>query len=209
MKKSEVVEEYLDKIIPIAECELKFTNNFQLLVSVILSAQCTDKRVNQVTEVLFQKYKTPEDFVRLGQTKLEQEIKSCGFYHNKAKNIIKCSEQLIEKYNGNVPDNFEELTSLAGVGRKTANVVLSVAFDIPALAVDTHVFRVSSRIGLADAKTPFGVEEALKKQYPKSVWKNIHHQLVLFGRYYCKAISPRCAECELKGICKYYKNKVK
>lgn len=209
MKKSEIVQQYLKKIIPAPDCELHFKDNFQLLVAVILSAQCTDKRVNQVTDELFKKYKTPQDFIDLGQEGLEKEIKSCGFYHNKAKNIIACSKKLIENYNGVVPDNFEDLTSLAGVGRKTANVVLSVAFDVPAIAVDTHVFRVSNRIGLVEANTPEKVEEGLKKQFDPKDWKDMHHSLVLFGRYYCKAISPRCAECELKGICKYYNNKVK
>lgn len=209
MRKSKIVQEYLNKIIPAPDCELHFENNFQLLVAVILSAQCTDKRVNQVTGELFKKYKTPQDFVNLGQEGLEKEIKSCGFYHNKAKNIIECSKKLIENYNGVVSDNFEDLTSLAGVGRKTANVVLSVAFDVPAIAVDTHVFRVSNRIGLVEANTPEKVEEGLKKQFNPKDWKDMHHSLVLFGRYYCKAISPKCAECELKKICKYYNDKVK
>lgn len=209
MTKGAIVKEYLTRLIPLPKCELRFDNIFQLLVSVILSAQCTDKRVNEVTKELFKKCKEPEDIVALGQEKLEEAIKSCGFYHNKAKNIMLCSQNLIEKFNGKVPDNFQDLVSLAGVGRKTANVVLSVAFDVPALAVDTHVFRVSNRIGLVKAKNPFECEKGLQEVYPPEDWSKMHHSLVLFGRYYCKAISPRCEECELKGICDYYQNKVK
>jgi len=209
MNKSEIVEQYLTRLIALPKTELRFGNPYQLLVSVVLSAQCTDKRVNLITSQLFKKNKTAQDILNLGYEQLEEAIKSCNFYHNKAKNIMACSRQLVEKYNGEVPNNFDELVKLPGVGRKTANVILNIAFDVPALAVDTHVFRVSNRIGLVKAKTTLECEEGLKKLYRSDQWGLIHHSLVLFGRYYCKAISPKCSECELKDICDYYKGKVK
>ncbi len=199
----EKVLNYLDELFPEPACELKFNSKFELLVSVILSAQCTDKRVNMVTSELFKKYNTPKDFAGLKQEELEKEIKSCGFYHNKAKNIISCSKDILERFNGNVPNNVDDLMSLAGVGKKTANVVFSVGFGGDAIAVDTHVFRVSNRLGIK-SKNPLECEAKLQKLVPKQNWSKVHHQMVLFGRYFCKAIKPNCKECELADICEYY-----
>lgn len=196
---------YLDTLFPNAECELKFDNNFQLLVAVILSAQCTDKRVNQVTEILFKKVKSPEDVVNLGIEKLKQIIFPCGFYNNKAKNIFDMSNDLITRFNKQVPSTKEELMSLKGVGQKTANVVLSIAFNGDAIAVDTHVFRVSKRLGLSSQNNPLKVEEDLCKIFDRKLWSKLHYQMVLFGRYYCKARNPNCKDCKLKEICKYTK----
>lgn len=196
---------YLDTLFPNAECELKFDNNFQLLVAVILSAQCTDKRVNQVTDILFKKVKSPEDVVNLGIEKLKQIIFPCGFYNNKAKNIFDMSNDLITRFNKQVPSTKEELMSLKGVGQKTANVVLSMAFNGDAIAVDTHVFRVSKRLGLSSQNNPLKVEEDLCKIFDRKLWSKLHYQMVLFGRYYCKARNPNCKDCKLKEICKYTK----
>ena len=200
---TEKVLNYLDELFPEPACELKFNSKFELLVSVILSAQCTDKRVNMVTSELFKKYNTPKDFANLKQEELEKEIKTCGFYHNKAKNIISCSKDILERFNGNVPNNVDDLMSLAGVGKKTANVVFSVGFGGDAIAVDTHVFRVSNRLGIK-SKNPLECEAKLQKLVPKQNWAKVHHQMVLFGRYFCKAIKPNCKECELAEICEYY-----
>ena len=200
---TEKVLNYLEELFPEPACELKFNSRFELLVSVILSAQCTDKRVNMVTKELFKKYNTPKDFANLKQEELEKEIKSCGFYHNKAKNIISCSEDILERFNGKVPGNIDDLMTLAGVGKKTANVVYSVGFGGDAIAVDTHVFRVSNRLGV-HSKNPLDCEKNLEEIIPKDKWSKVHHQLVLFGRYMCKAIKPNCKECELTGICEYY-----
>ena len=199
----EKVLNYLDELFPEPACELKFNSKYELLVSVILSAQCTDKRVNMVTSELFKKYNTPKDFANLKQEELEKEIKTCGFYHNKAKNIISCSKDILERFNGNVPNNVDDLMSLAGVGKKTANVVFSVGFGGDAIAVDTHVFRVSNRLGIK-SKNPLECEAKLQKLVPKQNWSKVHHQMVLFGRYNCKAIKPNCKECELVNICEYY-----
>lgn len=202
-----IVYDRLGQIFGEAKCELNFSNNFELLVAVMLSAQCTDKRVNTVTKVLFEKYNTPEAFANLEQKKLEQEIYSCGFYHNKAKNIIAMSNDLLARFGGVVPSEFDDLISLAGVGRKTANVVMAVGFNKDAIAVDTHVFRVSNRLGIAKADNPYKCELALQKVVDKDKWSRFHHLLVLFGRYYCKAISPKCKDCVLADICKMKKGK--
>lgn len=202
----EKVLNYLNEMFPEPKCELEFQNNFQLLIAVILSAQCTDKRVNIVTKELFKKYNSPKDFASIKQEELEDEIKSCGFYHNKAKNIISASKDIVNRFNGEVPNNVEDLMSLAGVGKKTANVVFAVGFGGDAIAVDTHVFRVSNRLGV-ESKNPLECEEKLMKILPKKDWSKIHHQLVLFGRYFCKAIKPNCKECELNDICKYYQER--
>ena len=207
VNKSDVIYDRLDNLFADAKCELNFSNNFELLVAVMLSAQCTDKRVNQVTNELFKKYKTPDDFANANIEILEQEIFSCGFYHNKAKNIIAMSKDLIQKHNREVPCEFEDLIKLAGVGRKTANVVLAVGFNQDAIAVDTHVFRVSNRLGLVKTKNVLKCELELQKKVSKDKWSVFHHQLVLFGRYYCKAIKPQCNGCVLKDLCESYRGK--
>ena len=201
--------EYLKRLLPDAQCELNFSTTFELLVAVILSAQCTDKRVNQVTKELFKEFNAPQDFANLKQEDLEQKIHSCGFYRNKAKNIISASKDILQKFNGEVPQNYDELLSLAGVGRKTANVVSANAFGTNCIAVDTHVLRVSNRLGFTASQNPNICERDLTKRF-KSDLANLHHRMVLFGRYYCKALKPECQMCELKNQCKYYsKNKGK
>lgn len=205
----EKILDYLDTLFPDPNCELKFASNFELLVAVILSAQCTDKRVNMVTSEMFKKYNTPQAFASMPQEKLEGMIKSCGFYHNKAKNIISAAKDICEKFDGEVPSSREELMTLAGVGRKTANVVYALAFGGDAIAVDTHVFRVSNRLGIVNAKTPEECERALMEIFPQSKWTRLHYQLVLFGRYKCKAIHPECATCGLREICKFYNEKIR
>lgn len=184
-----------------AKPALNFSSNFELLVAVILSAQCTDKRVNVVTKRLFKKANTPEKILQMGISELENEIHDCGFFRAKAKHIFETSHILLQKFNGEVPSNFEDLTKLPGVGRKTANVVLSVAFKEPAIAVDTHVFRVSNRTGLARGNTPFEVEEELKKVIPKEKWGDFHHYLIWHGRKICRARNPLCDDCPLNKIC--------
>jgi endonuclease-3 len=206
MKQDEVnaILEKLNRLYPNPKTLLKFRNPFELLVATMLSAQTTDKQVNRITDKLFKKYKTPEDFANLTPEQLEEDIKSCGLYKNKSKNIIAMSKILIEKYGGRVPDNLEELTTLPGIGRKTANVVLSNAFGKPALAVDTHVFRVSNRLGLADAKDVNKTEQQLCEAIPKPLWSKAHHWLIHHGRNVCSARNPKCAECPLNNRCKYH-----
>ena len=204
-KKCEFIYNYLTNLLKTPRCELEYSNIFQLLVAVILSSQCTDKRVNAVTKDLFKTYKTPQDFLSLSQSQLEEKIRSCGFYHHKAKNILGASKDILEKFDGVVPNSLKDLTSLSGVGRKTANVVLSEGYKQSAIAVDTHVFRVSHRLSLSDGKTPEQVEKDLQKKFDKSLWGSLHQYLVLFGRYYCKSQKPKCEECDLKSYCLYYK----
>ncbi len=208
-KKALKVLELLDDFIKNPQTELEYSSTFELLIAVMLSAQCTDKRVNQVTRVLFKKYNTPNQFANLDLLELEELIRPCGFYHNKAKNIIECSKMLCEKFNGEVPNNFNSLVSLPGVGRKTANVMLIVAFNTPAIPVDTHIFRVSNRIGLANAKTEQECESQLAELFKteKHLWHKLHHLILLFGRYNCKAIKPQCSNCILKDYCKHYNKK--
>lgn len=181
---------------------LNFNTPFELLVAVILSAQCTDERVNKVTSELFKEHNTPEKMLKLSQTELEKYIFSCGLYKNKAQNILKTSKDILEKFNGQVPSNLEDLRSLAGVGRKTANVVYSVAFKGAAIAVDTHVFRVSNRIGLANANNVLNTEKQLMKNIDKADWSRSHHYLIYLGRSYCKAGKPSCNECPIGALCK-------
>jgi endonuclease-3 len=176
-------------------------------VAVILSAQCTDERVNKVTAVLFEKYNTPQKMVSLSQSQLEKYIFSCGFYRMKSAHILSASQDILEKFQGEVPSTIEELTSLAGVGRKTANVVYSVAFGGDAIAVDTHVFRVSNRLGLAKGKTPEEVEKGLQKSIPKSDWSKAHHWLIWHGRKICHSQKPACQDCPLAFCCDYSKKK--
>ena len=190
-------------------CELKFSNNYELLVAVILSAQCTDKRVNMVTENLFKVANSPSDMLALGEDNLKEIIKPCGFYNNKAKNIIRASESLIKLFNGEIPSTKNELLKLAGVGEKTASVVLAVAFKVPAIAVDTHVFRVCKGVGFADEKTEIETMHALESLLPKNLWIDFHYALVLHGRYVCVARNPKCESCEFCESCEYYKKKIK
>jgi len=192
-----------------AGCELNFENNYQLIVAVILSARCTDKRVNIITKNLFKIYPDVQSLANANVSELEKQIYSCGFYKNKAKNIINMAKDVVNNFNGVVPSNFEDLISLAGVGRKTANVVMSVGFNKPAIAVDTHVFRVSNRLGLSKASTPLDCEKALQKAVDKDKWSKFHHYLVLFGRYTCSSQNPKCDNCELKQNCNFYKIKNK
>jgi len=199
----------LNAMHPNAECELNFKTPFELLVAVILSAQCTDKRVNEVTKVLFQKYNTPEVFACLPQEELEKEIKSCGFYHDKAQHIIGAAQAIVKDFGGVVPSRQEELVKLPGVGRKTANVVYAVAFGGDAIPVDTHVFRLSHRLGLSQADTPVGVEKDLNKAFPQAMWSHLHHLLIHHGRYICKAQSPKCGECALTEMCPHYASQSK
>ncbi len=195
----------LYEMYPDAHCELEHETPFQLLIATVLSAQTTDKKVNQVTRKLFSKYKNPQDFAALDYGDLEKEIKEIGLFRNKAKNIVNLSRDLIAKFNGEVPRTHEELMSLPGVGRKTANVVLSNAYGIPALAVDTHVFRVSNRIGLATASNVEETEKQLTKEIPKDEWIKAHHSLIFHGRRICKAQNPNCAQCALASRCREYK----
>ncbi|MBQ1417344.1 MAG: endonuclease III [Selenomonas sp.] len=184
-----------------AKPALIFHNPFELLIAVILSAQCTDKRVNVTTARLFKKVTMPEDIMDMGLEKLEEEIRDCGLYHNKAKNIMGACQELCNKFQGRVPADFELLMELPGVGRKTANVVLSVGFDIPAIAVDTHVFRVANRLKLAVGDTPLVVEKRLMKAIPQEKWSAAHHWLIWHGRNICKARKPLCHECPLAEVC--------
>jgi len=177
-----------------------------LLVAVVLSAQCTDERVNKVTAVLFEKYNTPETMLTLSQKELEKYIFSCGFYRMKAEHILSASKDILEKFDGEVPNTIESLMSLAGVGKKTANVVYSVAFGGDAIAVDTHVFRVSNRLGLAKGSTPLEVEAGLCKAIPKSDWSKAHHWLIYHGRRVCHSQKPSCESCTLRSVCDYAKS---
>ena len=206
MDKKDVKDFYakLDKLFPNPKCELDYQSVYQLLVAVILSAQCTDKRVNIVTKELFKDYGTPEKMLSLSQEELENKIHSCGFYHNKAKNILSMSKDLLEKYDGQVPNDIEQMQKLAGVGRKTANVVYSEAFKGNAIAVDTHVLRVSNRLGFVKTTNPLKCELTLMKIFDKEKWGKLHLQLVHFGRYMCKAIKPNCRVCPFTDICNYY-----
>ena len=194
----------LAALYPDAKPALEFNSPYELLVAVILSAQCTDERVNKVTKVLFEKYNTPEKMLSLTPPELEKYIFSCGFYRNKAAHILSASRDILEKYGGNVPDNLEELRTLAGVGRKTANVVYAVAFGGDAIAVDTHVFRVSNRLGIAEGTTPDKVEDGLCAVLPKSEWSKAHHYLIYHGRRVCHSQKPDCPNCTLKEYCKFY-----
>jgi len=193
----------LSKVIKNPRSDLRYKSKFTLLVSVVLSAQCTDVTVNNVTRNIYPKYNKPEHFVKLGIKKIEKLIKSIGLFRNKAKSVYLLSKQLIEKHNGKVPNNFEDLYALPGVGRKTASVVLNEGFGLPTIAVDTHVFRVSNRTGLAYGKNPDKVQENLYKVVPKKYLKKAGHTLLLHGRYTCKARAPSCKTCVIIKYCKY------
>lgn len=213
-KKALQMIDVISDMFPDAECELKHDNPFQLTIAVLLSAQTTDNSVNKVTAKLFQKYHTAEDFLQVPQEELENDIRTIGLYRNKAKNIQKLCRSLLDKFNGEIPRTHKELESLAGVGRKTANVVMSVAFDEPYLAVDTHVERVSKRLGICRWKDNVRqVEEKLCKVVPRERWNRTHHQLIFFGRYHCLARAPKCDVCPLFDDCregqKRYKAKLR
>ena len=198
----------LEELYPNARCELDFKNAYTLLVAVMLSAQSTDKGVNKATKSLFEIADTPQKMLDLGLEKLKNDIKTIGLYNNKAQNIMLMSKALVEKYGGVVPNSRQGLEELAGVGRKTANVVLNVWFDEPTLAVDTHVFRIAHRLGFSKGKTPREVEDDLMKILPINYVKNANHLLVLFGRYICKALKPDCAKCPIKDCCKSTDNRL-
>jgi endonuclease-3 len=191
----------LERTYPHAETALEYSNPFELLVAVILSAQCTDARVNMTTPSLFKKYPTAEKLAKAKQEEVEVVIKSCGFFRTKARNIISASRELVEKYGGNVPSEREHLEALPGVGRKTASVIMSVVFEEAAIAVDTHVFRVSHRLGLTLGKTPRDVENDLQALVPREKWRHAHHWLILHGRAICKAPTPLCGQCPVKELC--------
>ena len=196
----------LSKVIKNPKTDLAYKNKFTLLVSVVLSAQCTDVNVNNVTKNLYKKYNKPQHFVKLGRKRIEVLIKKINFFRNKAKSVYLLSKRLIEKHNSKVPKNFEKLIDLPGVGRKTASVVLNEGFGMPTIAVDTHVFRVSNRTGLASGKNPDEVQKNLYKIVPKKYLKKAGHTLLLHGRYTCKARTPSCKTCVIIKFCKY-KNK--
>ena len=209
MTKNEKIQalSLLEQLYPDAKPALHYTTAYELLIAVILSAQCTDERVNKVTAVLFEKYSTPQTMLTLTQTELERYIFSCGFYRMKAEHILSASKDIMEKFNGEVPNTVEKLMSLAGVGKKTANVVYAVWFGGDAIAVDTHVFRISNRLGLAKGKTPLEVEAGLNKAIPKEDWSKAHHWLIWHGRKVCHSQKPACESCVLKTICDYAKKK--
>lgn len=195
---------------PEAHCELNHSNPFELVIAVALSAQCTDVLVNKVTKSLFEKYKSPEDYLEVSLEELQNDIRSIGLYRNKAKNIQSLSRMVLEEYKGEIPMDRDELTKLPGVGRKTANVVVSVAFNVPAIAVDTHVERVSKRLGICRWKdSVLEVEKTLMRKIPKDEWSVTHHRLIFFGRYHCKAQNPQCPSCPLVGLCREGKKRMK
>lgn len=206
-EKIKLIEDYFNEILPQAGCELTYSSDYGLLIAVMLSAQCTDKKVNKVTDVLFSKYKTLKELDEAPLEDIESIIKSLGLYKNKAKNIKLITRRLIDFYDGKVPSSKEELTTLAGVGNKTANVVRIEIFKEPEFPVDTHVKRISNRLGLVNEEDPDKIEQILRRKFPKDKWILLHHQMIHFGRYYCKAMNPMCENCKLKGICKVYKNK--
>lgn len=202
-KVKEILEILADKY-PTPDTELNYETAFQLLIATILSAQSTDKQVNKVTEKLFRKYKTPQDFVQLTPEELAEEIQGVGLYRNKAKYIIKTCQMLLEDYNSEVPQTRKELMKLPGVGRKTANVVLSCAFGFAAIAVDTHVFRVTNRLGIANSEDVLETEKELMARISQDLWSNAHHWFIFHGREVCKARNPQCQVCSVNHLCNYY-----
>lgn len=206
-KKVRNVSKILFETYPEATCSLDYQEPLQLLIATILAAQCTDLRVNIVTKDLFKKYKSVEDFARVNPEELEQDIKSTGFYRNKAKNIIACCQKLISEYDGKVPNNMEDLVALPGVGRKTANVVLSNIYGIPGIIVDTHCIRLSNRIGLTDYEDPVKIESDLMEIVPKKDWAKFSNNLVYHGRAICDARKPKCEICPISEHCKHFNAK--
>ncbi|SDN36290.1 endonuclease III [Alkalicoccus daliensis] len=212
LKKQEIryVLDTMAEMFPEAECELTHKNAFELTIAVVLSAQATDALVNKVTPGLFEKYKKPEDYINVPLEELEQDIRRIGLFRSKAKNIQKLCRSLIDNHNGIVPQERDELVKLAGVGRKTANVVTSVAFGEPAIAVDTHVERVSKRLGFCRWKdSVLEVEKTLMKKIPENEWSDTHHRMIFFGRYHCKSQRPNCPECPLLELCREGKKRMR
>jgi len=209
-EKYEIVIDYFERKMPVAETELDYNSTYELIVAVILSAQCTDKRVNIITPPFFEQY---PDVYSLAEAEVEDIfmfIKSCSYPNNKAKSLLGMAQKVVNDFNGEIPDTIDKLQTLPGVGRKTANVVASVAFDTPAIAVDTHVFRVANRIGLTkNSKNPLETEKVLNKYIPEEKWAIAHHWLILHGRYVCKAKNPDCSKCGLTEACDYYNKSVK
>jgi endonuclease-3 len=205
-------KERFDKVIayflefrPVAETELDYSNPFELLVAVILSAQCTDKRVNMLTPDLFRRFPSALELAEAPPEEVFEYIRSCSYPNNKAKNLVGMAKMLLHDFNGIIPEDIDQMLKLPGVGRKTANVIASVVYNKPAMAVDTHVFRVAARIGLStESKTPFETEKQLVKYFPSELIPLAHHWLILHGRYVCLARKPKCEECGLKELCKYY-----
>lgn len=212
MRKTELFEyviQYFQREMPIAETELEYENPFALIVAVILSAQCTDKRVNQITPQLLKRFPTPQKMAEAEPEEVFEYIRSCSYPNNKAKHLVGMAKKLIELFDGEIPSDIDDLQKLPGVGRKTANVVASVVFNLPALAVDTHVFRVAARIGLSrNAKTPLATETQLVKYIPEALIAKAHHWLILHGRYVCLARKPKCEKCGLTEVCRYYKKEM-
>ena len=205
-KKCTFIKEYLDEILPDARCALNYSKDYELVIAVMLSAQTTDKAVNNVTINLFNKYKTLEDFANASLFDVEEEIKRLGMYKLKAKNIIGICKNILENHGGIVPKEKELLTALPGVGVKTANVVRAELFNIPEIAVDTHILRISKKLALAlESDGPLEVEHKLRKLFPENLYIKLHHQLIWFGRTVCKAKNPDCKNCKLKEVCKYFK----
>ncbi|MCX7766156.1 MAG: endonuclease III [Candidatus Sumerlaeia bacterium] len=202
-ERTEKINRLLKKQYPKARIELEFSTPFELLIATILSAQSTDKRVNEVTKTLFKKYKTPEDYVKAPQAELEKDIKSTGFYRQKAKTLKACCQKLIEKFNGEVPQTIEEMTTLPGVGRKTANMVLGNAFGIPGITVDRHVMRVVNRLELSKQTDPEKIELELQNLIPRTDWVQFSNALILHGRYVCTAQKPACERCVLSPYCPF------
>lgn len=205
-QRTKIILNTLKELYPDAKCELNYETPFQLLVATILSAQTTDKKVNEVTKDLFKEYPDVDGFLTLSIEELEVRIKQIGLYRTKAKNLMIMCNQLKNNFNGEVPQTMEEIVTLAGAGRKTANVVLSNAFGVPSIAVDTHVFRVSNRLALADSDNVLEVEKQLQQEIPKKEWSLAHHLLIFHGRRLCMARNPKCSECPLKNRCKHYKS---
>jgi len=204
MQKTNRIFQELKNMFPVVRCELDYENIFQLLIAVVLSAQTTDKSVNKVTPKLFAKYKTIFDLANANEKDVYEIIKTIGLANTKAKNIVALAKRLVADYNGEIPADFAYLTTLPGVGRKTANVVLAEGFKIPRIPVDTHVNRVANRLNLVNSQNPLVVEKSLMEQFDSSLWYELHLRLIHFGRYFCKAKNPNCAVCPLQDICQYY-----
>lgn len=213
MKKAELFDfviQYFQKEMPIAETELEYRNPYDLIVAVILSAQCTDKRVNQITPELLKRFPTPQKMAEADPSEVFEYVKSCSYPNNKAKHLVGMAQKLVELFDGKIPEDIDDLQKLPGVGRKTANVIASVVFNKPAMAVDTHVFRVAARIGLSsNSKTPLTTELQLVKYIPEGLIAKAHHWLILHGRYVCIARKPKCDQCGLTPVCNFYKTENK